>query len=351
MNNGEAKGRKGLRENSRQTRPTDPFDPRLVRQTTRAFGLLAIGYLLATMLIDLWPLFRDTGEVGLGGWTERDFVFAFAALAGGFFVWIAAEIWVSQKGWATGVLMVFTAMDAAWTVLQFLSREVTWYWPYLSVAAAGAAFMAFRGARQIAAGKVAADDESEFALADSGLSKAGAGATISPREKRRLVPILGILAAIIVAGLGGYILATARAPIASTPEPTAASETAAAAPAEAVANSSGAQIPPANVIPAAELAGLYNLPNPATVEAVVARARELCGLQGSQDRAITFDELREMAGGKVAAFDAADRRGFQRTASDEACYRDAKALLRDYNADGSQVGEELDPEAAVAEGQ
>lgn len=101
------------------------------------------------------------------------------------------------------------------------------------------------------------------------------------------------------------------------------------------------------LIPATELADLFDPPNPATVDAVVARARELCSIEGTEERVVTFHELREMAGGMVAAFDAAGRRGFQRTAQDETCYRDALELLREYNFDGSRLGEEeLDSEPA-----
>lgn len=151
------------------------------------------------------------------------------------------------------------------------------------------------------------------------------------RGLRHAFRAIALVAFLVIARAGLYIYGKSSGGAAQAPT---------AAPATAVSDAVPQTAPEAPVIPAAELADLANPPNPATLEAVVARARELCHAQGTGERAITFDELREMAGGKIAAFDAASRRGFTRTPEDSAWYLDAKELLRDYNADGSAGGEE-----------
>ncbi|MBS0489722.1 hypothetical protein [Phenylobacterium sp.] len=79
----------------------------------------------------------------------------------------------------------------------------------------------------------------------------------------------------------------------------------------------------------------------AAVEAAVAHARELCRVEGTEDNPVTFDELTEMSGVQVAAFEEASRRGVPLTAADQVCLRDAQAFLRDSNSAG--VGDDLEP--------
>ena len=103
--------------------------------------------------------------------------------------------------------------------------------------------------------------------------------------------------------------------------------------AEAAKAPSPAPSAPADAtIPATELQDLVNPPNPATIIAVVERARELCKAEGTEDAPLDVHTLFEMAEGQVAAFEAAGRRGFRLSATDERCLRDAKATVKDYAA-------------------
>ncbi len=132
------------------------------------------------------------------------------------------------------------------------------------------------------------------------------------------------------------VLAGEELPVAAVPSVTfqlvyqhmaARIQTAKAAEAPPSASSAGEA-----TIPVAELQDLVNPPTPATITAVVERARELCKAEGTEDNPLSVHTLFEMAEGQVAAFEAAGRRGFSLSAADERCLRDAKATVKDYVA-------------------
>lgn len=109
--------------------------------------------------------------------------------------------------------------------------------------------------------------------------------------------------------------------------------------------------PPANnplsadrVIPLAELEDVINIPEPATVEAVVAATREICAAQGTSDHPITRGMMIEMADSNITAYDAAAKRGFRRLPKDEACYRNAHDVLTSFAAEDAAA--EADSETA-----
>jgi hypothetical protein len=80
------------------------------------------------------------------------------------------------------------------------------------------------------------------------------------------------------------------------------------------------------VIPQDEIADLYGAPNPATVSAVLQKAREFCNATGTDENPLNADVLAEMASGEIAAFDAVRKRGVALTEADKACYRDANIM-------------------------
>lgn len=80
------------------------------------------------------------------------------------------------------------------------------------------------------------------------------------------------------------------------------------------------------VIPQDEIADLYGAPNPATVSAVLQKAREFCNATGTDENPLKADVLAEMANGEIAAFDAVRKRGVALTEADKACYRDANIM-------------------------
>lgn len=156
----------------------------------------------------------------------------------------------------------------------------------------------------------------------------------SSRPVRHVIRLIGALALVAVAGIGVYYAGRAQgfdegraAPIAAA---SSEAEAQAARPAAGSANAAIQQSPAVEpIIPASELADLYDPPSPATPTAVAARARELCHTEATGDRAISIAELVEMASGQIAAYDAIAKHGGALTVEDKRCYRKAEGTLEE----------------------
>lgn len=154
----------------------------------------------------------------------------------------------------------------------------------------------------------------------------------SSRPVLHVIRLIGALGFVAVAGIGIYYVGRvqgfdegrAAAIVASS----SAVQAGASRPAPGAANA-GPELNPTvePIIPASELADLYDPPTPATLTAVVARALELCHTKGTDDRPLNIPELVEMASGQIAAFDAVAKHGGKLTAESKRCYHEAKELL------------------------
>lgn len=287
-----------------------------------------------------------------------------ALLVGGLSIvvalWLAAVIWQRAALWACAVVASLSGISALFALSDFLANSSRFggFW-VLAYAApmliAGDAILAgLRRSRPHSAAPAAAKsslspagDPTVQREAPSSLSEAWRTGVRETRGLRRFIRGVGLASLLVALGLGlyfwgkseGFTDGATSPPMVQPAEPASSGPLVAGE--QLLANG---QPPPAlqQVVPASELEDMTNAPNPATVEAIISQTRELCRLQGTDERAITFAELSEMANSKTAAYEAAGRRGFQRSADDEQCYRDAKEIQR-------QVAEEQ--EAGAADGE
>lgn len=273
-----------------------------------------------------------------------------ALLVGGLSIivalWLGAVIWRRAALWACAVVASLSGISALFALSDFLanSSRVGGFW-VLAYAApmliAGDAILAgLRRLRPLSAAP--ADAKSSPSPggnptvqreAPASLSEAWRTGVRESRGVRRFIRGIGLASLLVAFGLGLYFWGKSEgftdgiaSPPAAQPTETTSSEPLVAGE-QLVASE---QPPPAAqpVVPASELEGMINAPRPATVEAIISQTRELCRLQGTTERAITLAELGEMAESKIAAYDAAGRRGYQRSTDDEQCYRDAKEIQK-----------------------
>jgi hypothetical protein len=113
INMGSDENSRGLQGTSPKPKgPTsvDPFHPTQIRNSTRVFGALAVGYLMVSLVVEAWPLLA-----GADGATAPEDLYGVLAILGVFaaaLVWLGVEIWLSQRGWASVLVFVLTTISA-----------------------------------------------------------------------------------------------------------------------------------------------------------------------------------------------------------------------------------------------
>lgn len=189
----------------------DPFHPAKVRETTRNFGVTAIIYLVISTFIELWPLLTGAPTAIYDGYTSRDFAVAIAGIMTVLTIWLGVEIFVSQRRWAALVAFLLCLLDAVSSGLQvFDPSGLPRFWAQLTVGSVGAtyaAFMALKGSRLIAAGKVTEDDTSSevTVTAPVTFSQALQIGLRETRGMRRVIRYVGLAAILGTFGAAIYV--------------------------------------------------------------------------------------------------------------------------------------------------
>ncbi len=190
---------------------TNPFHPAKVRETTRNFGVVAITYLVISTFIQLWPLLTGVPSEIFDGYTDRDIAISVAAITTVLAIWLGVEIVVSQRRWAALVTFLLCLFDTVASGLQvFEPSGLPRFWAQLTLGSVGAtyaAFMALKGSRLIAAGKVTEDDASSEATvtAPATLSQAMQVGLRETRGMRRVIGYVGLAAILGTLGAAIYV--------------------------------------------------------------------------------------------------------------------------------------------------
>lgn len=132
-------------------RSNDPYDPRNVRQTVSGAGVVAVAYLMFWLVRDTVPVLtvaRASPEPG------PDVLLAIYAAMGAGLVWLSVEIVRFQRAWACLIVMLLMAYCGIYDFYAVLQGQLNKLWLYVDVGFAALSFVAFKGARQIKAGKV-----------------------------------------------------------------------------------------------------------------------------------------------------------------------------------------------------
>ena len=194
----------------------DSFHPAKVRETTRQFGIAAITYVVISTFIGLWPLLTGGSSEVFDGYTERDVAISFAAFATVLAIWLGVEIYVSQRRWAALMTFLLCLLDTVASGLQvFEPGGLPRYWVPLTLSSVGAtyaAFIAVKGSRLIAAGKVTEDDETSEATvtAPATFSQAMQVGWRESRGMRRIIRYVGIAAILGTLGAAIYVWGKAQ---------------------------------------------------------------------------------------------------------------------------------------------
>lgn len=305
----------------------DPFHPANVLKTTRSFAVCAVIAVIVTGWPDISALLavpKDDPDA-----TLAQGVLGLGAFAMALLIWMAAEVWLSQKRWAALIIFLVAALSAVLNVLVYLSEPSNYFFTMVGIAGAIAGFAALRGARQIAAGEFvvppATADVDETPLAEASGPKATA-----VRVGTQLAGLLvrALLVGICVTGLvAGVLWWNHRNDLAPAAVPTAPDN---------VIPTSPVAIPPApaadqQIIPASAfdqtLPDMYIPANP-TPANVAAAAQALC--TGQSEGPTPIDVIVEHADAEVELFTVATRYGYKMTPADLQCFNQSRELSREY---------------------
>lgn len=279
------------------------------------------------------------------------------------FLWLGAIIWRTSALWACGVLASLALLDTMLALNAYLSLPASLWsrmgllaYALAAITAGDAVLAALKRDRLPAAGvRTSVGGERVFPETDTTGDLSGAGdqakprfttadpaaalamrdsaleienAPITRRDRRGsgvMGPALGVGLLVAVVGAGAFVMG--QSSMDSPASAVAPGVAAAVTPTAPEPVEPSAAISQVEEIPAAELDDLHNPPKPATVEAVILRAREMCAASADAENPVGFDVQVEMAAGQVAAYQAADRRSFGRTPQDEECYRTALGMV------------------------
>lgn len=189
----------------------DLFHPAKVRETTRNFGVAAVTYLVFSTFIGLWPLLTGVPSEMFDGYTDRDVAISIAAITTVLAIWLGVEIVVSQRRWAALVTFLLCLLDTVASGLQvFEPSGLPRFWAQLTLGSVGAtyaAFMALKGSRLIAAGKVTEDDATSEATvtAPGTFSQAMQVGLRETRSMRRVIGYVGLAAILGTLGAAIYV--------------------------------------------------------------------------------------------------------------------------------------------------